>query len=162
MLGLVKYNLTHLFDRLQKANVKLVTAESCTGGMIAAAITEVSGSSAVFDRGFITYSNSAKHEILGVSPSLTKGCGAVSSQVAQAMAEGAIDKSDADISIAVTGIAGPTGAVEGKPVGTVFIASKKRQGSVLVERHHFDGNRALIRQKTLKAAFALVEKQIST
>jgi nicotinamide-nucleotide amidase len=109
-------------DALRAKGWKLATAESCTGGMVAAAITDVAGSSDVFDRGFVTYSNSAKSEMLGVEPALIETFGAVSSEVAKAMAEGALTFSKAQISVAITGVAGPGGGSAEKPVGLVHFA----------------------------------------
>ncbi|MEO6033504.1 MAG: CinA family protein [Burkholderiaceae bacterium] len=105
---------------------KLATAESCTGGLIAAECTSVAGSSDWFERGFVTYSNESKVEALGVAAALIAGPGAVSAEVARAMAEGALAHSRADLAVAVTGIAGPGGATEGKPVGTVWLAIARR------------------------------------
>jgi len=120
-----------LIAGLQKDGLMLATAESCTGGLIAAALTEVPGSSAVFERGFVTYSDGAKAELLGVRPELLERHGAVSQAVARAMAEGALDRTPADIAVAVTGIAGPGGGSAEKPVGLVHIAAARRRGPVL-------------------------------
>jgi nicotinamide-nucleotide amidase len=108
------------------AGRKIVVAESCTGGLVAAAITEISGSSDVFDRGFVTYSNESKHDCLGVSEDLLDAFGAVSIACVYAMAQGALERSDADIAVAISGIAGPTGGSEQKPVGTVVFARVMR------------------------------------
>lgn len=133
--------------------IMLAVAESCTGGMIAAALTSVAGSSDVFDRGFVTYSNEAKTDMLGVPASLIATHGAVSAQVAQAMALGALKHSRAQASAAVTGIAGPGGGSAEKPVGTVFIAVALKE-DVQVERCQFAGGRGEVReaavQKTLQ------------
>ncbi len=110
---------TQVFEQLLKHGHLLVTAESCTGGMVAAAITDMAGSSAVFDSGFVTYSNSAKHQMLGVPNVLLETYGAVSEAVAKAMAQGALKHSNATIAISITGIAGPTGGTETKPVRRV-------------------------------------------
>jgi nicotinamide-nucleotide amidase len=107
---------------LMERGFKVTTAESCTGGLVAAAITDIAGASAVFDRGFVTYSNAAKHTLLGVPEDMLEAHGAVSEPVARAMAEGALRVSMADISVAVTGIAGPSGGSPGKPVGLVHFA----------------------------------------
>ena len=104
----------------------VAVAESCTGGLVGSALTEIAGSSAVFDRGFITYSNEAKHEMLGVSPDLIDTFGAVSVAVAWAMADGALKRSKADVAVAITGVAGPDGGSANKPVGTVVFAVAKR------------------------------------
>ena len=123
----------------------LTTAESCTGGMVAAAITDIAGSSAVFDRGFVTYSNAAKSEMLGVSKKLLETFGAVSEQVAMSMAQGALTHSAATISIAVTGIAGPTGGSETKPIGLVHFAVVQRRGKSISDRQILKGNREQVR-----------------
>jgi nicotinamide-nucleotide amidase len=120
-----------LLAACQQRKLMLTTAESCTGGMVAAALTAVAGSSAVYERGFVTYSNEAKTEILGVAPSLLEKHGAVSEPVARAMAEGAIAHSRADIAISVTGIAGPGGGTAEKPVGLVHFATARRDGATL-------------------------------
>ena len=128
---------------------KLATAESCTGGMVAAAVTDIAGSSAWFERGFVTYSNESKIELLGVPADVIATRGAVSEETARAMAEGALRKSHAQISVAITGIAGPGGAVPGKPVGTVCFAysrqSKAGGFDTQSETMHFDGDRAAVR-----------------
>lgn len=137
---------------------RLVTAESCTGGLIAAACTELAGSSAWFDRGFVTYSNEAKSDQLGVPDELIVQHGAVSREVACAMALGALRHSLADIAVAVTGVAGPTGGSVEKPVGTVWLAWAERCGdavpSVHAERAFFPGDRAEVRAATVARALA--------
>ncbi len=144
-----------LLNRYGAANLKLATAESCTGGLIAAGLTELAGASHVFERGFVTYSNAAKTELLGVAERLIAKHGAVSTEVAGAMAQGALDRSPADIAIAVTGIAGPGGGSAEKPVGLVFVAGVRRGTAVRVERHLFPGDRREIRVATVRAALAL-------
>jgi nicotinamide-nucleotide amidase len=129
----------------------LATAESCTGGMIAAACTELPGSSNWFERGFVTYSNEAKTEMLGIDPALIEAHGAVSEVVARAMAFGAVRQSRARVSVAVTGIAGPTGGSEDKPVGTVWFAFMV-DGVLSSETRRFDGDRAAVRAATLRHA----------
>ena len=119
-----------LGDALRSRHWKLTTAESCTGGLIAAACTSVAGSSDWFERGFVTYSNAAKVEAIGVTAALIAAHGAVSAEVARAMAEGALAHAHADLAVAVTGIAGPGGATPGKPVGTVWLAIARRGASV--------------------------------
>ena len=144
----------------------LTTAESCTGGLIAASCTQLSGSSAWFERGFVTYSNAAKSELLGVAASLIEAQGAVSEEVAKAMALGALAHSPAHISVAVTGIAGPTGGSEAKPVGTVWLAWAWRdlQQNLHSETmlRQFEGTRSEVRDATAELALAhlteLVEK----
>lgn len=115
-----------IIERCTAAKKKVATAESCTGGLIAGVLTEIAGSSAVVDRGFVTYSNDAKIEILGVPKPLVRRLGAVSEEVALAMAEGAIERSRADLAVAVTGVAGPGGGSPDKPVGTVHFAVVRR------------------------------------
>ncbi len=134
----------------------LATAESCTGGLIAAACTERPGSSTWFERGFVTYSNAAKREMLGVAAALIDTHGAVSREVAAAMAEGALARSTATFSIAVTGIAGPGGASAGKPVGTVWIAVCERGGAAVSTLLQAAGDRSAVRAQTVLAAFDLL------
>jgi nicotinamide-nucleotide amidase len=129
----------------------LATAESCTGGMIAAACTDLSGSSDWFERGFVTYSNAAKTELLGVDPLLLDQHGAVSEQVARAMAFGAVRHSQAQVSVAVTGVAGPTGGTPLKPVGTVWFGFQVN-GQLSSETRHFAGDRAAVRVATVEHA----------
>ena len=137
---------------LRAKGYKLATAESCTGGMISAAMTDLSGSSDVFDRGFVTYSNQAKIDMLGVSPATLEQFGAVSAETAQEMCEGALKNSLADITIAVTGIAGPTGGSPEKPVGLVYIGIAAKGHPTQVTRHIFSGDRADVRRQTVEAA----------
>jgi nicotinamide-nucleotide amidase len=141
-----------LADFLVKNDLKLATAESCTGGMIAAACTDLAGSSEWFERGFVTYSNAAKTELLGVDAAWIEVHGAVSEPVARAMAFGAIRHSAAQVSIAVTGIAGPSGGSAAKPVGTVWFGFSVL-GSLHSEAQRFEGDRAAVRQQTV--AYAL-------
>jgi nicotinamide-nucleotide amidase len=129
----------------------LATAESCTGGMIAAACTDLSGSSQWFERGFVTYSNAAKVEQLGVDPTVIAQHGAVSELVARAMAFGAVRHSQAQVSVAVTGVAGPTGGSPDKPVGTVWFGFQV-EGRLVSELRHFDGDRAAVRRQTVEHA----------
>ena len=140
-------------DLLLKKQLYLVTAESCTGGLIAAACTDLAGSSAWFERGFVTYSNLAKTELLGVPERVLRRAGAVCGPVAQAMAEGALAHSHAQVAVAVTGVAGPTGGSPAKPVGTVWFGFAL-PGQVLTEQCHFDGDRAAVRQATVRHALA--------
>jgi len=137
---------------LKSKEKKIATAESCTGGWIAQTITEVSGSSAWFDRGFVTYSNAAKMQMLGVNSETLDKFGAVSAQTATEMANGALAHSDADCTIAVTGIAGPDGGTVDKPVGTVFIAWAYKNEGVKVVQKELTGNRREIRWQTVKIA----------
>ena len=138
------------------AGLKLATAESCTGGLISGCLTAVAGSSDVVDRGFVTYTNEAKSQLLGVELAMFDLHGAVSEEVARAMAEGAINNSDAQISIAVTGIAGPNGGSSEKPVGLVHIAAAKDGVETLHERHVYSGDREAVRTKTVGAALEMV------
>ncbi|MCP4470435.1 MAG: CinA family protein [Gammaproteobacteria bacterium] len=140
-----------LATRLLAKQQSACTAESCTGGLIAKTFTDLAGSSDWFERGFVTYSNAAKSEMLGVPPSVIEDYGAVSEAVATAMASGALRHSAADYAVAVTGVAGPGGGSDEKPVGTVWIAvaSKHRANARL---HRFDGDRQAVREATLQAA----------
>jgi len=140
----------------RRAGRKLATAESCTGGMIAAALTDIAGSSDVFERGFVVYSNEAKTELLGVPAELVMRHGAVSAEVAAAMALGALEHSRADIALSVTGIAGPGGGSAAKPVGLVFIGRALRGAKPEVERHVFPGDRAAIRGASAKRGLELL------
>ena len=142
-----------LAEILQKKGWMMATAESCTGGLIAGACTDLSGSSAWFERGFVTYSNAAKSELLGVDAALIEAHGAVSEAVARAMAAGALARSRAQVSVAVTGVAGPTGGSADKPVGTVWFGWATPAG-VFPEHRRFDGNRAAVRQATVAHALA--------
>lgn len=138
-------------DAMRHRGWRMATAESCTGGLIAAACTAVAGSSDWFERGFVTYSNEAKTSLLGVPPTLIAAHGAVSEEVARAMALGALQHAPVQLSVAVTGIAGPAGAVPGKPVGTVWLAWATLQG-VQAELLNLGGDRAAIRSETVHAA----------
>ncbi len=143
--------------RLLEKKLRVATAESCTGGWIAKSLTDIAGSSQWVIEGFVTYSNEAKIHSLGVARSLLKKHGAVSEQVARAMAVGALERSGAQVSVAVTGIAGPGGAVPGKAVGTVWFAwAIARRGRVRVtaELRHFRGDRETVRRKTVRRALA--------
>ncbi len=136
-------------ELLQDKRWQLATAESCTGGMIAAACTDLAGSSAWFERGFVTYSNDAKTEQIGVDAALIVAHGAVSEAVARAMAEGALAHSHAQVSLAVTGVAGPGGGSADKPVGTVWFGWSVG-GRVRTERRRFEGDRAAVRSATVQ------------
>jgi len=133
----------------------LTTAESCTGGLIVACLTEIPGSSSVVERGYVTYDNRAKEEMLGVPAVLFERVGAVSEEVARAMAEGARARADVDLALAVTGIAGPGGATPGKPVGLVHLAVARRGGATRHAREIFSGGRTAIRLATVDAALSL-------
>jgi nicotinamide-nucleotide amidase len=141
-----------LGDQLRARGAMLATAESCTGGLIAAVCTSVAGSSDWFERGFVTYSNAAKTEMLGVDAGLIAAHGAVSAEVACAMADGALAHSRASIAIAVTGIAGPGGATPGKPVGTVWFALAQRGGVAQAELLQLQGGRTAVREQTVAHA----------
>jgi nicotinamide-nucleotide amidase len=148
-----------IIARARDLGLKIATAESCTGGLVAALLTEISGSSAVVDRGFVTYSNEAKTKMLRVPADLIAEVGAVSSEVALAMAVGALDASNADISVAITGIAGPGGGSEAKPVGLVqFAASRNGEPILAVERRFGDLGRAGIRHASVDQALTLIEE----
>ena len=140
-----------LADLLQRKRWMMATAESCTGGLIAGACTDLSGSSNWFERGFVSYSNEAKTELLGVDAALIEAHGAVSEEVARAMAQGAVSHSKAQVAVAVTGVAGPTGGSPEKPVGTVWFGWSAN-GQVRTERRRFDGDRAAVRAATVHHA----------
>lgn len=138
-------------------NLRISTAESCTGGLVAAAITDVAGSSEVFDRGFVTYSNAAKVEMLGVPAQTLEACGAVSAETARAMALGALEQSAADIAVSVTGIAGPGGGSPEKPVGLVHFACARRGRPVVhLERRFGPRSRAEIRSCAVEQALDIL------
>lgn len=141
-----------LSRKLRLKGWKLATAESCTGGLIAAAITGLAGSSAIFDRGFVTYSNEAKHDHLGVSLNTLNQFGAVSREVASEMVMGLLDHSASDIAVSVTGIAGPSGGTDEKPVGLVYIGTAIKGGAPHVTKNIFEGDRAAIRAQAVDMA----------
>ncbi len=149
-----------VFEALLKRNMKLATAESCTGGMVAAAITDIAGSSEIFDRGFVTYSNAAKVEMLEVPFDLISQFGAVSEEVAIAMAQGAMLRSGADIAVSITGIAGPGGGSDLKPVGLVHFAMAMRETTVSHVQRFGNLSRAEIRNCAVKFAFEIVLTQL--
>jgi nicotinamide-nucleotide amidase len=136
--------------------LKLATAESCTGGLVAGLLTEIAGSSDVVERGFVVYSNEAKTDLLSVPADLIRRHGAVSAGVAAAMAEGAIKHSRADVAVSITGIAGPGGGSAGKPVGLVYLAVQRRNGPGKVERAVFPGDRSAIRRASVERALAIL------
>ncbi len=149
---------TALIDAYRRRGLKLATAESCTGGLIAALITEIPGSSDVFERGFVTYSNEAKQELLGVAEATLETYGAVSEPTAREMVLGALQRSRADIAVAVTGIAGPGGGAPSKPVGLVhFACAGPGERFVAIERRFGDLGRANVRLAALSEALALLE-----
>lgn len=143
---------TRVGEALLAHDATLVVAESCTGGWVAEIVTSVPGSSAWFDRGFVTYSNAAKEEDLGVSAQTLAEHGAVSEQVVREMAEGALERSNAQVSVAVSGIAGPGGGTPQKPVGTVWLAWASHDGDTRTRSSHFAGDREMIRKQAVLAA----------
>ena len=158
-----------LVQKLTESKMKIATAESCTGGMVSAAITAVPGSSEVFDGGVASYANRIKHSIVGVSEETLEKFGAVSVQTAGEMSEGIIDAINADIGVGITGIAGPTGGSEEKPVGTVFISVSKREGEYISTRANhflFHGDRTCVRLQSainaLEMAYDVIDEKIDT
>lgn len=151
MTNAIDNTIEKLFELLKVQNIMMTCAESCTGGLIAKTITDYAGSSAIFERGFVTYSNNAKHEMLGVDNDLFESVGAVSPQVAQQMASGAVNNSQAQIAVSCTGIAGPGGATENKAIGLVYIGIAYQDQSQSF-KHQFDGNREQIREQTMQHA----------
>lgn len=147
---------TDVLARCRTAGLMVATAESCTGGLVAACLTEIPGSSEVVERGFVTYSNRAKMDLLGVSEATLAACGAVSAETATEMLAGALARAPADLVVAITGIAGPGGGTAGKPVGLVFIGVQRRGQAARVERHVFKGDRAAVREASLARALALL------
>jgi nicotinamide-nucleotide amidase len=150
-----------LLGDLQARGMTLATAESCTGGLIAAALTAIPGSSATVLAGYVTYSNAAKTRMLGVPPAMLEAHGAVSEPVARQMAAGALADSGADIAVACTGVAGPGGGSEEKPVGLVFIGCARRGMETRVERHIFPGDRTAVRAGTVDTALGLIRRALS-
>jgi nicotinamide-nucleotide amidase len=144
-----------VLTEFERRSLTLATAESCTGGLVAAAITSLAGSSAVLERGFVTYSNQAKSEMLGVPATLIASDGAVSAAVARAMAEGALIQSCADIAVAITGIAGPSGGSDSKPVGLVHFAVARRRGNTVHHQAIFSGDRDSVRHQAVLTALDL-------
>jgi nicotinamide-nucleotide amidase len=137
----------------------LATAESCTGGLVAAALTAIAGSSDVVERGFVTYSNEAKIELLGVPAETLAGHGAVSAQTAAAMARGAVARTPADLAVSIIGIAGPGGGTPQKPVGLVYLGAARRDGACRVERRVFPGDRTAIRDAALLLALQMLQSE---
>lgn len=147
-----------LSQRINGTGNIVVTAESLTGGMISAALTSIPGASEWFERGFVTYTNEAKHEMLGVPQSILDRFTAVSTETVSQMLEGAIKNSNGTMAVAVSGIAGPGGELPGRPVGTVFIGWKRKDEMAEVGRYHFDGDRESVREQTVAVAIkGLVE-----
>ena len=150
-----------LGETLRAQGLRLATAESCTGGMIAAACTAIAGSSDWFERGFVTYSNDAKTEMLGVPAALIAAHGAVSAEVARTMADGALDRSHADLAVAVTGIAGPGGGSKDQPVGTVWLAVARTGQAAKAELLQLEGDRAAVRLQTVARALQRLQAEVS-
>jgi nicotinamide-nucleotide amidase len=150
-----------VLNSARRESLRIATAESCTGGLIVGALTEIPGSSDVVDRGFVTYSNQAKCDLLGVTLDMLVAHGAVSEAVARAMAEGAIERSGADIAISVTGIAGPGGGSATKPVGLVHLAFARKDATTLHERRIFTGDRSGVRMATVRAALRLMQRSLT-
>ena len=151
---------TSLLAECRAGGLLLATAESCTGGLIAATLTEIAGSSDVVDRGFITYSNDAKSDMLGVPAAVIEANGAVSEPVAAGMATGALQRSKAALTVAVTGVAGPGGGTESKPVGTVWFAVASCDADMTTERRVFPGDRAAVREATVEHALAMLSATV--
>ena len=148
----------HVLELCRGRGLRVATAESCTGGLVAAALTEIAGSSDVVDRGFVTYSNEAKAELLGVPLSILKRYGAVSAQTAKAMAAGALKNSHADIAVSITGIAGPGGGTRQKPVGLVHFAAARRGGRNITRKKLFGAvGRSRVRQLSVVEALKMFE-----
>ena len=156
MISTIEQLVIQLGETLKKQQLKIVTAESCTGGGLAYWMTNVPKSSEWFERGFVTYSNLAKEELLGVRSDTLLQFGAVSQEVAAEMAEGALRYSEANVSVAITGIAGPDGVTEEKPVGTVWIACTKIQRKTKTTKNIFSGNRQAIREQSMRAALEML------
>ena len=150
-----------LLAACREKHLKLATAESCTGGLIGGLLTSVAGSSDVVERGFITYTNEAKWQMLDVPPALFESVGAVSEDVARAMAEGAVARSHAQVAVSATGIAGPGGGTDDKPVGLVHIGVARAGHDTLHERHVFDGDRESVRMQTVVAGVALMQRIVA-
>lgn len=150
-----------VLQRCRHLQMRLVTAESCTGGLIAGCLTAIAGSSDVFDRGYVTYSNQAKTALLRVPAELLQRRGAVDAQVAALMAEGALSESGADVTVAVTGIAGPDGGGPTKPVGLVHFAAARRGAATLHEQQVFPGDRDAVRLATVAAALQLLARRLA-
>jgi nicotinamide-nucleotide amidase len=150
---------TALLDLCRRKKLRIAAAESCTGGLVAATLTEIAGSSDVFERGFVTYSNDAKQAMLGVPSQVLASHGAVSRETAEAMAKGALAHAPVELAVSITGIAGPGGAVAGKPVGLVHFGAASRRGQLLHhERRYGDIGRAHVRQASAIEALAMLRE----
>ena len=161
-MDIISINAAEIVTSLKQSGMRICCAESCTGGMIAAAITDIAGSSAVFSRGFVTYSNQAKINMLGVKPETLNLYGAVSGQTVSEMASGAITASEdeADFAVAVSGIAGPDGGTVEKPVGLVYICVLKKGEVGQVSRYVFDGDRQSVRTQTVENALKNIRRSM--
>jgi nicotinamide-nucleotide amidase len=149
-----------VLEACRARNWRLATAESCTGGLVAGVLTAIGGSSDVVERGFVTYSNEAKSELLGVAPEIIAAHGAVSAETVAAMAQGAVARAPVELAISVTGVAGPGGATPTKPVGLVLLGLARRDGRCRTERHVFPGDRSAIRQAAVQRALALLDAEV--
>ncbi|WP_373007098.1 CinA family protein [Hyphomonas sp.] len=150
-----------ILDDAERARLKICTAESCTGGLLAALLTDIPGSSTVFERGFVTYTNRAKEEMLGIAGDVIADYGAVSEPVARMMAEGALEASRANIAVAITGVAGPGGGTRMKPVGTVHIACARENRAVVHEMLQLgDVGRSEVRMASVETALNLIQVQM--
>jgi nicotinamide-nucleotide amidase len=148
-----------LLDLCKEKKLTVATAESCTGGLVAGALSEISGSSAVLDRGFVTYSNEAKQQMLGVTPATIDVYGAVSKECAEEMAKGALAHAQVDLAVSITGIAGPTGATPGKPIGLVYFCAASRSGRVIAhDRKYGDIGRSNVRRASVMQALAMLRE----
>ena len=159
-LSQVHCDAKKLGDQLKQQHLQLVTAESCTGGQLAQTITSVPGASAWFERGFVTYSRLSKQQVLGVNQTLLNQYGSVSKEVVLAMATGALNKSPAHVSIAITGIAGPDGGTASKPIGTVFIACSLKNDTTNFEQFLFQGSRQEVRLRAAEEAINMLLKRL--
>ena len=151
--------VNRLLERCRAKTLTVATAESCTGGLVAAAISEISGSSSVLDRGFVTYSNEAKQQMLGVTPATIDVYGAVSTECAEEMAKGALAHAQVDLAVSITGIAGPTGATPGKPIGLVYFCAASRSGRTIAhDRKYGDVGRDKVRRASVLHALAMLQE----
>ena len=148
-----------VLDACRARGWHIATAESCTGGLVAGALTEIAGSSDVVERGFVTYSNEAKSELLGIPAETLAKHGAVSAETAAAMAQGAVARAPVDLAVSVAGIAGPGGATPTKPIGLVLFGLARRDGTCRTERHVFPGDRSEVRQAALERALQLLDAE---
>jgi nicotinamide-nucleotide amidase len=159
MTDALRVAATAVLEACRARGLKVATAESCTGGLVAGALTEIAGSSDVFDRGFVTYSNAAKQQTLGVPADILRDHGAVSAETAQAMARGALGNAKADLAVAITGIAGPGGGAADKPVGLVHFAAASRAGKLIhAEKRYGDIGRRLVRHKSVLQALMMLKE----